>query len=108
MLPQIDEMSEASFLNDTTVDNMTEYDEDEKESCAGSETGFETQSNSTAGAAANVITTNTMSQSHQAAASSQKLMEDVNANDRRNLPNSQDSPSQTMQHQTNATVPDRY
>ena len=61
MLPQIDEMSEASFLNDTTVDNMTEYNEDEKESCAGSETGFETQSNSTAGAATNVINTNTMS-----------------------------------------------
>ena len=94
MLPQIDEMSEASFLNDTTVDNMTEYDEDEKE--AASEAANETQGNAAAGAAANVINTNTMSQSHQAAASSQKLMEDINVNDRGNLPNSQDSPSQSM------------
>ena len=50
MLPQIDEMSEASFLNDTTVDNMTEYDEDEKE--AASEAANETQGNAAAGAAA--------------------------------------------------------
>ena len=53
MLPQIDEMSEASFLNDTTVDNMTEYDEDEKESNAD-----ETASNATTGAATNMINTN--------------------------------------------------
>ena len=56
MLPQIDEMSEASFLNDTTVDNMTEYDEDEKESNAD-----ETPGNATTGAAASMISTNTMS-----------------------------------------------
>ena len=53
MLPQIDEMSEASFMNDTTVDNMTEYDEDEKESNAD-----ETASNATTGAATNMINTN--------------------------------------------------
>ena len=61
MLPQIDEMSEASFLNDTTVDNMTEYDEDEKESSAASESANETQGNATTGAAASMINTNTMS-----------------------------------------------
>ena len=105
MLPQIDEMSEASFLNDTTVDNMTEYDEDEKESA--SEPANDTPGNAAAAAATTIINTNTMSQSHQAAASNQKLIEDININDR-NLPNSQDSPQQTMQHQTNATVPDRY
>ena len=61
MLPQIDEMSEASFMNDTTVDNMTEYDEDEKESCAASESAYETPGNATTSAAATVINTNTMS-----------------------------------------------
>ena len=61
MLPQIDEMSEASFLNDTTVDNMTEYDEDEKESSAASESANETQGSATTGAAASMINTNTMS-----------------------------------------------
>lgn len=56
MLPQIDEMSEASFLNDTTVDNMSEYDEDEKESNAD-----DSPANATTGAAATMINTNTMS-----------------------------------------------
>ena len=59
MLPQIDEMSEASFLNDTTVDNMTEYDEDEKESA--SEPANDTPGNAAAAAATTIINTHTMS-----------------------------------------------
>ena len=96
-LPQIDEtMSEASFMNDTTVDNMTEYDEDEKESNAPEEQKSEQQDNVATNAAAanpvNIINTNTntMALSH-AAASTQNLIEDTN--NRVNLPNSQDSPS---------------